>query len=403
MTPSHIMTDVQSPEDLMLKDLRDRYDGHTANEAFRGLYDARDPSAPMFAHFHVQLNAHFSFMNQKARTNRHFNADASRQLLSLIEEIQDAHQILRRVGADFTLDERYKQVLDACSGFLSESYGSEIPADFPRIELIKFEPVFTSPNIEIRLPARRANAELKMVGSGAFAHVYRYVDEEYGIPIALKRAKRDLDPKDHERFRREFDLMKSLHYPYVLSVYRYDEDKSEYTMEYCDATLHDFIERNNARLGPGTRKRIALQFLFGMNYLHSKGHLHRDVSYQNVLLKVYDGGAVLVKLSDFGLSKEHDSSLTRTDSELRGTILDPTITNFKGYLLANEIYAIGFVLSFIFSGRKDIGACSGAVKPIIDKCVAYDHAARYGDVRSIIRDIELLETEPPISQAETPS
>jgi hypothetical protein len=63
-------------------------------------------------------------------------------------------------GADFTLDERYKQVLDACNGFLSESYGSEIPADFPRIELITFEPAFTSPNTEIRLPARRANAEL---------------------------------------------------------------------------------------------------------------------------------------------------------------------------------------------------------------------------------------------------
>ena len=394
---------MRSPEDLMLKDLRDLYDGCDADEAFLRLYDANDPSARMFAYFHKRLNAHFDFMNQKARTNHHFNAEDSRQLLSLIGEMREAHQILRRVGADFTLDDHYQQILDACDRFLVESGGSPIPDDFSRIELIKFDSAFTSTNTEVRLPTLRTNAQLKMVASGAFAHVYRYLDQEYGIPIALKRAKRDLGPNELERFRREFELMKSLDYPYVLAVYRYDEDKSEYTMEYCDATLRDFIEKNNSRLGLGTRKRIALQFLFGMNYLHSKGHLHRDVSYQNVLVKVYDGGAVLVKLSDFGLSKENDSSLTRTESELRGTILDPTIANFKEYKLANEIYAIGFVLSFIFSGRKDIGACAGEVKTIIDKCVAYDHAERYEDVRSIIRDVELLVTEPPARQAETPS
>jgi eukaryotic-like serine/threonine-protein kinase len=71
--------------------------------------------------------------------------------------------------------------------------------------------------------------------------------------------------------------------------------------KYCDATLGQYIASNNAKLSFGTRKRVALQFLYGLNYLHSKGHLHRDVSYGNVLVKRYDGVAVVVKLSDFGL------------------------------------------------------------------------------------------------------
>ena len=90
----------------------------------------------------------------------------------------------------------------------------------------------------------------------------------------------------------------------MLQVFAYNEERSEYTMEHCNATLRDFIDRNNARLSFGTRKRIGLQFLYGMNYLHSKELLHRDVSYQNVLVKEYDGGAVVIKLSDFGLFKD---------------------------------------------------------------------------------------------------
>ena len=93
----------------------------------------------------------------------------------------------------------------------------------------------------------------------------------------------------------------------------------------------------------------------------------------------------------------------RTESELRGTILDPTIKSFKEYKLVNEIYAIGFVLSFIFSGRLDIGASTGAVRAIIDKCVAYEHATRYPDVLSIIRDVESLADETAKATLETPA
>lgn len=192
------------------------------------------------------------------------------------------------------------------------------------------------------------------------------------------------------RFKGEFEVLKSLSSPYVLEVYRYDDQRGEYTMECCDASLREFIARHNATLKFGTRRRIALQFLYGMHYLHSKGHLHRDISYQNVLVRQYDGVTVVVKLSDFGLHKGRDSDLTRTESELRGTILDPTIRSFKEYDVANEIYSIGFVLSFIFSGRTNIGACKGAVALVVNKCVDHNRAARYEDVLAIIRDVEEL-------------
>lgn len=184
--------------------------------------------------------------------------------------------------------------------------------------------------------------------------------------------------------------MKRLSFPYVVEVYRYDEDRNEYRMEFCDQTLRNYVDGRNATLAFASRKRIALQFLYGLNYIHRQKLLHRDISLQNVLLKVFAGGAVLVKLSDFGLVKDQASEYTRTHTELRGTIRDPLLENFKDYSINNEIYAIGAVLSFIFTGRESLKMSPGEVSRIVRKCVDHDADQRYASVYEIITDVESL-------------
>lgn len=73
----------------------------------------------------------------------------------------------------------------------------------------------------------------------------------------LKREKDDLDKKELERLKREFEVMKELKSPYILEVYRYDEEKNEYYMEYADETLKKFIEKNNSILTIKKRREIA--------------------------------------------------------------------------------------------------------------------------------------------------
>ena len=376
--------------ELILDDIDVKYAQADIDQAYTRLYPEPRPSSRMFASFHQRLNGHFEFMNTKAGVNRHFNAHDSRELLSLMDEIEDSHKMLKRAGIEFVLAGTYQEVLSRCKNFLVRSGGSPIPDDFQPIDLIRHEPAFSLSDAAIVIPDRTARYELQMVGTGSYATVYRYIDLVYDMPIAVKQAKPDLDPKDLIRFRNEFKLLKSLRSPYVLDVYRYSEERDEYTMEFCDATLRKFVDKHNAGMTVATRRRIALQFLYGMNYLHSKDLLHRDVSLQNVLVRQYDGSVVVIKLSDFGLVKERNSELTSTGSETRGTIIDPTLASFKNYLLANEIYSIGFVLSFIFSGRTAIDACSGPIRKVVDRCVAHEVSDRYPDVLSIIRDVELL-------------
>lgn len=381
-----------SPEELMLKDLRDRYSSGVLNPAFWRLYESSgDESARMFAGFHERLNGHFDFLNQKAQVNNHFNAQDSRDLLDLISEVREAGEVLELVGHGFKLDDAYETALRICEDFLVPSGGSPIPDDFELVVLIKWEPAFHSLDKQYKRSLPPQTYDLKLIGSGSYANVFRYHDPEYDTPFALKRMKKGANERDTERFRREFETLKDLRSPYVVEVYRFNDDRLEYTMECCDDTLRGFISKENHQLGFATRKRIALQFLFGLNYLHGRSHLHRDVSYQNVLVKRFHGNVVMVKLSDFGLEKRADSELTRTESELRGTILDPTLKSFAEYSVGNEIYSIGFVLSFIFSGRLNIDECSGQTLKVIQKCTMQDATARYLNVLAIIRDVESLD------------
>jgi len=383
-----------SPNEFRLADLKAKYAELASSPAFARLYEDDREYGHMFSVLHQRLNEHFDDINDRAVSTHHYWADNSRDLLALIRELNDDLYELKRAGVEVKLAESYEEALERCQPWLARSGGSTVPADYEPIDVIRYEPLFSRASDTIRLTKQPDSLKMSMVGEGSYAHVYSYVDPNYDIKFAVKRAKRGIDPRDLHRFRREFDVMKRLSFPYVVQVYRYDEDRNEYRMEFCDETLRNYVNRRNATLASASRKRIALQFLYGLNYIHSQGLLHRDISLQNVLLKVFASGAVLVKLSDFGLVKDQASEYTRTHTELRGTIREPLLENFKDYCITNEIYAIGSVLSFIFTGRESLRTGPGEVSRIVRKCVDHDADQRYASVGEIIVDVEALASTP---------
>lgn len=211
------------------------------------------------------------------------------------------------------------------------------------------------------------------------------------IDIALKTARKGLSDREQARFRQEFDTLKKLDFPYIVRAYTFDAMQGSYTMEYCHSTLYDYIQTNNATLTWSLRKRIALQFLYGVNYLHQKNIQHRDISRKNVLILQHDLGAVTVKLSDFGLHKSPESEFTKIDSSMKGTVLDPTLERFADFKSTNDIYAVGHVLSYIFTGRSGLDAATGALRQLVHECTDNDIGKRYPTVVDIISAVDALD------------
>ncbi|WP_244297154.1 protein kinase domain-containing protein [Brevibacillus antibioticus] len=312
----------------------------------------------MFSIFHAQFNDLFSFMNDKsyATGGGHYNADASRDLIDLIEQVRIVQSTLRDEFA-FEINDYYEKLMGKCRSFLSKSRGSTIPEDFPSINLIEDQPIFILSEIKF-IPGVKASVstKLRFIGEGSYAKVFKYKDPHYGSFFAVKRAEHDLRPDELERFKNEFKDLKTLDCPFIIKAYSYDEEANEYVMEYADETLSKYIYRNNSTLTFKKRRVLVEQLFLAFKYIHSTGILHRDISYTNILVKNFGDSSTLLKVSDFGLVKRASSTLTRQGTEIKGAIndyTDLTAVGFENYEIRHETYALGKVIYFILTGRSN--------------------------------------------------
>lgn len=263
--------------------------------------------------------------------------------------------ILKNSAYSFELDNEYNEFLNECKKFIVTSGGSTIPDNLNHIRIKEYEPIFFLTKSVKTATSQEKRYPLTIIGTGSYAKVFKYYDEFYNTPIVIKRANKDLTSKEVERFKREFKIMKELNSPYILKVYRYDDENNEYYAEYVDETLCDFIAKNNNKLSNEKRKNLAYQIFKAFKYIHSKGLLHRDISLTNVLIKHYDNSDI-IKISDFGLVKEKDSTLTSLDSEIKGSLNDSNlaIIGFGNYSMPYETYALTRLILFVMTGKTNI-------------------------------------------------
>ena len=228
-------------------------------------------------------------------------------------------------------------------------------------------------------------AGMKLIGEGSYAKVFRYNDPFYQKSFVIKRAKSDLDDKELQRFKREFEEMQLLHSPHIVEVYSYNEEKQEYIMELMDSSLDKYVSTHNSSMTLNERKSIIMQLLRAYGYLHSKGVFHRDISINNVLLKLYDD-VIVVKISDFGLVKLADSDLTSENTEFKGSLNDPSLKTegFGNYGLLHEIYAITLLFSYILTGKTNWAKITDpAVKSFMEKGTDPDKTKRYQTLKEV--------------------
>lgn len=308
----------------------------------------------LFAILHQEFNRLFNFMYRK--TNGHFNAYESRELDEYIKLYEDMKYILKDTSLSFEIDKNYAFFIEECKGFLVLSGGSPIPKDLKKIKLIEYEPIFTmTRSIKIVNKIEEKRYPIHLIGEGSYAKVFKYTDEFYNKSFIIKQAKKELDGKEIERFKKEYQTLKELKSPYVLEVYNYDEEKNEYYAEYADETLYEFISKNNDKITNDIRIKLINQIFSAFSYIHKKGYLHRDISVTNILIKKYDD-IIIIKVSDFGLVKEKNSSLTSTDSDVKGSLNDSnlSIIGFKNYSIEYETYALTRLIYFVMTGKSNL-------------------------------------------------
>ncbi len=341
---------------------------------------------------HHLLTESYITMNQLLPSEdytRHFWAEDSRKLINIINIINKLKGKLLNSQLSFKLDDYYANILKNSKEFLSKSGGSEIPPFTESVDLYYEIPIFIPTNsLNISREDKKIFSDLKPIGEGSYASVYKYKDEFYDKEFVLKRAKKKLDTKELERFKIEYEQMKSLSSPYVTEVYRYNGDENEYIMECMDYSLESYLKKFQDKLDFNAKRKIVFQILNAFKYIHSKGILHRDISPKNILIKKYED-VLIIKVADFGLVKIPESGLTSLMTDFKGAFNDLSLEQegFSSYNILHETYALTKLIYYTMTGRTNIKIDSiknSNIKQFVSKGISLDKNVRYKNVDEMI-------------------
>ncbi|CAL8071924.1 unnamed protein product [Calicophoron daubneyi] len=144
--------------------------------------------------------------------------------------------------------------------------------------------------------------DLRQIGCGSFGAVYyarnRFTDEVVAIKELKVDTKRKKSEEEWNDIVREIRFLSQLsHKNCVLPKGCYMKDQIPWlVMEYCIGSVADILEVHKKPLKETEIACIVHEVLNGLDYLHSKKHIHRDIKAANILLT--DAGGV--KIGDFG-------------------------------------------------------------------------------------------------------
>ncbi|KRY36711.1 Dual specificity testis-specific protein kinase 2 [Trichinella spiralis] len=142
----------------------------------------------------------------------------------------------------------------------------------------------------------------RTIGRGFFGEVYKVKHTTTGEAYVLKFNKLS---SNRMNFLFEIQLMRKLQHPNVLRFRGVcvDAGKLHALTEFCEAgSLAHLISSDQwSRFRWSVRIGVALDISRGMEYIHSCGYIHRDLTSKNVLCKC-DGSRITAVIGDLGLA-----------------------------------------------------------------------------------------------------
>ncbi|KAH0796067.1 TKL family protein kinase [Histomonas meleagridis] len=183
---------------------------------------------------------------------------------------------------------------------------------------------------------------IKTIGNGAFGEVSMGIHIPTKQKVAIKKLHEvTLSPTNEQLYLREVKCLASLSHAFLLPFVGYTV-KSPYciiTKYIPNGSLHNAIHSSPKGLSPLDKTLIAYCVALGMNYLHQKQMIHRDLKPQNILLD--ESG--LPVICDFGTSRRVDQA-TMTGQCGTPNYMSPEFIKNEHYDQSVDVYSYGTIL-----------------------------------------------------------
>ncbi|CAG8489662.1 13483_t:CDS:2 [Ambispora leptoticha] len=203
-------------------------------------------------------------------------------------------------------------------------------------------------------------AVIKPIGKGSFSEVKLAIDLKSGEKFALKMIPTEgieTDDRIKSSVSREVELLKLMDHPNIVRLHDTVDTPTHLclVMEYVlGGELFDHVCKNYEQTTETDAKRIFLQLVDVVAYLHGNNIIHRDLKLENILLtELYPSPTgPIIKLTDFGLARFIDPSspilTTRCGSEEYAA--PELLINGKYDGRQTDIWSLGIILYVLLVG-----------------------------------------------------
>lgn len=194
---------------------------------------------------------------------------------------------------------------------------------------------------------------LDKVGSGGFGDVWK-AEKRTRVDVnhfALKFFRPRDDNFDFDKISKEVSVWKQLRgLPHIISVIELDQfdDYIYVVSDFADGgSLERWLNKNGKASSVDDAVKITLEILTGLEKLHEKGFIHRDIKPDNILIT--NGSHCL---ADFGISREVKSHSKATSTAGTMEYMPPeAFAKSASITKQTDIWAVGVILQRLLTGR----------------------------------------------------
>ena len=260
----------------------------------------------------------------------------------------------------------------------------------------------------------------------------RNLDLDAARALKLLSSSQPFDPVRRARFRREARVMASLSHPGAVIVYsaQMSETMACIEMEYVKGRSLDSITGRGVTMPPDVSIRLAGQLCDVLQAAHDVGVVHRDLKPGNLILAEAPGGAMRLKVFDFGIA----NVLGSEDLDLPGTFVgtpqyaSPEQVRGEPADARSDLYAVGVILYVMLTGFRPfegsptqvLGGIISAPPPpfaaknpstnaspeleaVVMRCLAKDPADRFASAHELAKALKEAASSTPPFAASLPS
>jgi serine/threonine-protein kinase len=260
---------------------------------------------------------------------------------------------------------------------------------------------------------------IRTLGSGGFGETF--LAEDTQMPSLRRCVIKQLKPITdnpqvsqlvQQRFQREAAILEELGdgNNQIPRLYAYFLENGQFYLvqEYIEGHTLTVKVQQQGLMTARAVKEILTSILPVLDYVHSKGIVHRDIKPDNIIIRHSDGKPILI---DFGAVKETLGTVVSPSGKSNVSIVIgtpgfmPSEQSVGRPMFASDIYSLGLTAIYLLTGKipQELGTdpATGAIlwqqntlsvtpsfAAVLDKAIQFSPSARFASARDMLQAIE---------------